>query len=119
MKKQLFLMAVVALAMASCSKDDSTGINKGSAIDFRVALGTRAAETTTSNLTTIFVTAIDKNNANLFSDEEFSKNGQYFTSGDPYYWPNDGSNLSFLRLLAFGYGSGRDRYDQLDDQDAH
>ena len=44
MKKQLFLMAVVALAMASCSKDDSTGINKGSAIDFRVALGTRAAE---------------------------------------------------------------------------
>ena len=65
MKKQLFLMAVVALAMASCSKDDSTGINKGSAIDFRVALGTRAAETTTSNLTTIFVTAIDKNNANL------------------------------------------------------
>lgn len=66
-------MAVVALAMASCSKDDSTGINKGSAIDFRVALGTRAAETTTSNLTTIFVTAIDKNNANLFSDEEFSK----------------------------------------------
>lgn len=34
MKKQLFLMAVVALAMASCSKDDSTGINKGSAIDF-------------------------------------------------------------------------------------
>ena len=89
-------MAVVALAMASCSKDDSTGINKGSAIDFRVALGTRAAETTTSNLTTIFVTAIDKNNANLFSDEEFSKNGQYFTSGDPYYWPNDGSNLSFF-----------------------
>lgn len=96
MKKQLFLMAVVALTMASCSKDDSTGINKGSAIDFRVALGTRAAETTTSNLTTIFVTAIDKNNANLFSDEEFSKNGQYFTSGDPYYWPNDGSNLSFF-----------------------
>ena len=87
---------MVALAMASCSKDDSTGINKGSAIDFRVALGTRAAETTTSNLTTIFVTAIDKNNANLFSDEEFSKNGQYFTSGDPYYWPNDGSNLSFF-----------------------
>lgn len=88
-------MAVAALAMASCSKDDSTRINKGSAIDFRVALGTRAAETTTGNLTSIFVTAIDKNNANLFSDEEFSKNGQYFTSVNPYYWPNDGSNLSF------------------------
>ena len=79
MKKQLFLMAVVALAMASCSKDDSTRINKGSAIDFRVALGTRAAETTTGNLASIFVTAIDKNNANLFSDEKFSKNEQYFT----------------------------------------
>lgn len=96
MKKQLFLMAVVALAMASCSKDDSTGINKGSAIDFRVAMGTRATETTTTNLTTIFVTAIDKNNANLFFDEEFSKSGQYFTSTQPYYWPSDGSNLSFF-----------------------
>ena len=43
MKKQLFLMVVAALAMASCSKDESTGINNGNAIDFRVAMQTRAS----------------------------------------------------------------------------
>ena len=37
MKKQLFLVVVAALAMASCSKDESTGINNGNAIDFRAA----------------------------------------------------------------------------------
>lgn len=90
-------MSVAALAMASCSKDDSTGINnQGSAIDFRVAMGTRATETTTGTLQKIFVTAIDKNNTNYFTDAVFSKSGQYFTSAQPYYWPSDGSNLSFF-----------------------
>ena len=46
MKKQLFLVVVAALAMASCSKDESTGINNGNAIDFRAAMQTRASETT-------------------------------------------------------------------------
>lgn len=90
-------MSVAALAMASCSKDDSTGINnQGSAIDFRVAMGTRATETTMKSLQKIFVTAIDKNNTNYFTDAEFSKSGPYFTSTQPYYWPSDGSDLSFF-----------------------
>lgn len=73
MKKQLFLVVVAALAMASCSKDESTGINNGNAIDFRAAMQTRASETTTANITNFFVTALDKNNANYFSDAEFTK----------------------------------------------
>ena len=54
MKKQLFLVVVAALAMASCSKDESTGINNGNAIDFRAAMQTRASETTTANITNFF-----------------------------------------------------------------
>lgn len=96
MKKQLFLVVVAALAMASCSKDESTGINNGNAIDFRAAMQTRASETTMANITNFFVTALDKNNANYFSDAEFTKDGAFFTSTPAYYWPSDGSNLSFF-----------------------
>lgn len=87
---------MAALAMASCSKDESTGINNGNAIDFRAAMQTRASETTTANIMNFFVTALDKNNANYFSDAEFTKDGAFFTSTPAYYWPSDGSNLSFF-----------------------
>lgn len=97
MKKQLFLVAVAALAMASCSKDETTGINNGNAIDFRVALGTRASETTTDNIMKFNVTALNAAGANFFTDVEFAKNGSenVFISNPAYYWPNDGSTLSF------------------------
>ena len=89
-------MVVAALAMASCSKDESTGINNGNAIDFRAVMQTRASETTTANITNFFVTALDKNNANYFTNAEFTKDGAFFTSTPAYYWPSDGSNLSFF-----------------------
>lgn len=95
MKNNLFLMAVATLALASCSKDEPVSINKGNAIDFRAAMQTRAVETTTNSLTNFFVTALDKNNANYFTDVEFTKDGQYFTSTPAYYWPADGSTLNF------------------------
>jgi len=95
MKQKLFFIAVAAMGMASCSQDESTGINKGNAIDFRAALGTRAVETTTANLDKIVVTAIDKNDANYFTDAEFTKNDAFFISTPAYYWPGDGSDLSF------------------------
>ena len=72
MKKQFLFIAVAALAMASCSKDEQTAVNRGAAIDFRGAMATRATETTTANLDDIFVTALDKNNANFFTDEQLS-----------------------------------------------
>ena len=95
MKQKLFFIAVAAMGMASCSQDESTGINKGNAIDFRAALGTRAVETTTANLDKIVVTAIDKNDANYFTDAEFTKNDAFSISTPAYYWPGDGSDLSF------------------------
>lgn len=42
MKKQLFLTAVAALAMVSCSEENVLDTNRGNAIDFRAAMGTRA-----------------------------------------------------------------------------
>ena len=92
----MLLIAGAALALASCSQDESTGINNGNAIDFRAAMETRATETTTANIAKFFVTAIDKNNANYFTDAEFAVNGTTFTSTPAYYWPADDSELSFF-----------------------
>lgn len=96
MKRQLFMMTVTAVVMASCSKEEIKDINMGNAIDFRAAIETRATETTTANIAKFSVTAIDKNNDNYFTDVEFAKDGSVFTSTPAYYWPNDGSNLSFF-----------------------
>lgn len=93
--KRFFLLTAAAATMAACSQDEATDVaDKGHGIDFRTVL-TRAAETTTANLSSITVTAIDADNENYFTDVEFTKSGSYFTSETPYYWPSDGSSLSF------------------------
>lgn len=96
MKKQLFLTAVAALAMVSCSEENVLDTNRGNAIDFRAAMGTRAQETTTASMNQIYVTALTVRNENLFSDLLFSKQpDNFFTSTPVYHWPGDGSNLTF------------------------
>ena len=94
MKRILFFL--VAATSVACSQDETTDVvGKGQQIDFRTAMGTRAAETTTGTLQKITVTAIDAEHENYFTDVEFSKKGSYFTSETPYYWPVDGSTLNF------------------------
>ena len=89
MKKQLFLVVVAALAMASCSKDESTGINNGNAIDFRAAMQTRASETTTANDNAVVKTIYDPSpvgyhlpSSNAFTG--FTYNGSN-VSGSSYF----------------------------------
>ena len=72
------------------------------AIDFRVAAQTRAAETTTANLSEFKVTAVSVNaegaqTTNYFTDVTFAKSdeGAFFFSNPAYYWPNEGS-LAFV-----------------------
>ena len=98
MKNKFLFIAVAALVMASCSKDEQTAVNRGAAIDFRGAMATRATETVTANLNDIFVTALDKNNANFFTNEQFTKDVDNFfkSSANSYYWPNDDSELKFF-----------------------
>ena len=80
-------MAMTAMLIASCSSDDVVSTNTGRAIDFRTSVGTRGSETTTNNIAKFWVTAIDGNNANYFSKQEFTKDGAFFTSSPLYYWP--------------------------------
>ena len=91
MKKTIILMGIAAMAFASCAKDTVKEVNNGHAIDFRVATQTRASETTTANLTTFYVTAIDESGSNYFTDAAFTKVDTYFSSSPVYYWPGDGS----------------------------
>lgn len=59
-KTPLFLMAMSAVALASCSDDEPVSVRQSAneAISFRSAMGTRASETTNANLNKIFVTAV-------------------------------------------------------------
>lgn len=102
MKQKLFLAAMAAIAMTSCSNDETLEINTGTrqAIDFRTAMATRAIETTISNLDSFYVTAFNENiiNAPYFKDLKFKKreeNSTIFVSEDKYYYPGDGTNLTF------------------------
>lgn len=103
MKQKLFLAAMAAIAMTSCSNDETLEINTGTrqAIDFRTAMATRATETTTDNLQKFYVTAFNENKLNFpyFENLEFKRTMEdestYFTSEDKYYYPGDGSNLTF------------------------
>lgn len=87
MKKQIMFMAMTAMLIASCSSDDVVSTNTGRAIDFRTSVGTRGAETTTANISKFWVTAIDEAGANYFSKQEFTQDGEFFTSSPLYYWP--------------------------------
>ena len=95
MKKIVILMGIAAMAFASCAKDTVKEANNGRAIDFRVAAQTRASEITTANLTTFYVTAIDEQGSNYFTNAAFTKIEEYFSSSPVYYWPGSGS-LNFF-----------------------
>lgn len=101
MKQKLFLAAMAAIAMTSCSNDETLEINTGTerAIDFRTAMATRATETTTGDLKEFYVTAFNENiiEAPYFKDVKFFKpeNKNLFSSEDTYYYPGDGSKLTF------------------------
>ena len=95
MKKYVILMGIAAMVFASCAKDSVKEVNNGHAIDFRVATQTRATETTTANLSTFYVTAIDAKGSNYFTNAAFTKIEEYFSSSPAYYWPGDGSDLEF------------------------
>lgn len=85
------------MALASCSKDETTSINTGEGIAFRSAMGTRATETTITNLNSFNVTALTEDGSYYFKDALFENDGMggaSFVSDPSYYWPATGT-LSF------------------------
>lgn len=94
MKKTLFMMAGVMVALASCTGNEVLEENRGEAISFRPAMGTRATETTNANLSSFYITAL-QGTSPYFSNVEFTKGSDnYFVSNPLHYWPGE-NQLSF------------------------
>lgn len=101
MKKKLLILAVAGLALASCSNDETvaTQVNRGAnEISFRTNVNgvTRAADITGFTSTPFMVRA-DKGGSPYFPETQFSYDGSStsWTSTTKYYWPTDGSTLTF------------------------
>ena len=62
MKKAFYMMAAAAIALSSCSSEETTDVAKSSTITFRtnVGLNSRGAELTQDNLTQMWVSAFYK-----------------------------------------------------------
>ena len=105
MKKNLFILAVTAAALASCSNDVTTAVNKTlnapQEITFRSTTDgmTRAADTDLSYLQTngIYVSArnsSDNSAFNGFTDKLFTYASSVWSYSPAYHWPSSG-NLDF------------------------
>ena len=97
MKKVIYMMAAAAIALSSCSSEETTDVAKSSAISFRstVGMNSRGAEVNTASLNDIWVSAF-VDNAAVFSSEKFSKNGNSFESvNGPWFW-DAGKTYKFM-----------------------
>ena len=100
MKKNLLILAVAAVALASCSNDEtvqSVANSDANAISFRPLNNgvTRAADITGFTDTDFKVRA-DKSSDPYFAETVFSYDGvSAWTSTDKYYWPSDDADLTF------------------------
>lgn len=87
------MAAATAIALSSCSSEETKDIAKSSNITFRstVGLNSRGTEVTTGNLSNIWVSAWAGNDE-VFAGEEFAKKagGQTFESvNGPWFWEKD------------------------------
>ena len=103
MKKNLFILAVAAFALASCSNDDTVAenvsFNESNAISFRTSVNgvTRAADQSASTLQTngFYVTARQNPTSGeastYFDNVWFKYTSGTYNSETKYYWPSDGT----------------------------
>lgn len=97
-KNNLLILAVAALGFAACANDETTAVNEKLAesneISFRTFVGgqMRAADITTTNLTSFKAYAIVNGSTNVyFAEDDFTKNGSTFKSTNNHYWPASGA----------------------------
>ena len=93
MKKAFYMMAAAAIALSSCSSEETTDVAKSSSITFRTSVGlnSRGTATTTENLQNIWVNAYYKNaTGSAFEDVKFVNNGgastSFFDESSNHYW---------------------------------
>lgn len=90
MKKSLLLFTIPALAMVSCSSDETVNAPKGDGINFRASVETtsRGALTTTATVKDFAVTSFGESQpSNYFNDVLVARDGNAWKS-DLYYWPS-------------------------------
>lgn len=87
------MAAATAIALSSCSSEETKDVAKSSNITFRstVGLNSRGAEATTDNLKNIWVSAWADNDP-VFTKEQFAKKGTgttFESVGGPWFWEKD------------------------------
>ena len=104
MKKAFYMMAAAAIALSSCSSEETTDVAKSSAITFRptVGLNSRGAEMTTNDLNEMWVTGFyQKADEVYFSDLKFTKEKgsttNTFIPSAPVFW-QEGRTYKFVAI---------------------
>lgn len=96
--KHLFYAGLALTALASCSQDETTDVDKTGAIGFRTSLGkTTRAVTTLANMGSFNVTAVPTSGgANYFTNLAVNDagGGTTWNTSATYYWPGT-SSLNF------------------------
>ena len=103
MKKAFYMMAAAAIALSSCSSEETTDVAKSSAITFRptVSFNSRGAELTSGNLNEMWVTGFyQKADEVYFSDLKYTKEKgtvNTFIPSAPVFW-QDGRTYKFVAI---------------------
>ncbi len=122
-KSPLFLMAVSAIALASCSEDEPVSVRQetNNAISFRSGIGTRASETTNANLDKIYVSAVygdsttwntEKKAFNGFKYTTYFENTEFDKGSDSFFTAANGKEYDWLspaqQINFFAYAPSQD-----------
>ncbi len=94
--RYIFAAAVAALALVACNKEIPAAEPVAEEeIVFTLGAETRATEVTTSNLSTLYVTATTGSNSetSAFTSAAFTKSGSIWNGGK--YWPSSNPNYHF------------------------
>lgn len=103
MKKAFYMMAAVAIALSSCSSEETTDVAKSSTITFSpiVSLNSRGAEMTTDGLQEMWVTGFyQKADEVYFTDMKYTKEkgtANTFIPSSPVFW-QDGRTYKFVAI---------------------
>lgn len=103
MKKAFYMMAAAAIALSSCSSEETTDVAKSSAITFSpiVSLNSRGAEMTTNDLKEMWVTGFyQKATEVYFADMKYilEKGSQNtFIPSSPVFW-QEGRTYKFVAI---------------------
>lgn len=103
MKKAFYMMAAAAIALSSCSSEETTDVAKSSAITFRptVGLNSRGVEMTTNNLNEMWVSGFyQKADEVYFTDMKYTKEkgtANTFIPSSPVFW-QEGRTYKFVAI---------------------